>query len=456
MPRLSEKAFHILQTEIQSASNDPTTQVQRELTLRRLEKLRTQEGTPLTGEELRDTIVDLLPDFNDKALKTAAKANGSFFSKKPSSKAHSSSTQGRKVASQISKGAIVLLTLVGGVYLANLPIPWLRWTVAKSAPLLLTPSFMSMESHYRGAIASITQADQLINQATAPEDFELGSTQVQIAQQHLEALPVWFIGYYPSQYCGFAQCSWRYTVDEFRSAREDVARMSAKLFQEGNARTQLEEKDQAVAEARQAFTQAKNEAGRSKAIAQWQAAIDTLSQIPAQTLAGRMAQEKLVAYDRDFQQTVGFAAGSTRTGHWMEAAKQFAQAASKPRKVPPTLIELQKIKELWESAIERIEKITVDDPNYLAAQQQLIKYQTSLDRVEIQTQDEKDSLQAFDTAQQMKQSLLDVTTNNPTVDRGRVARALQEIIDELRKVKKGTTVYSEAQNLMRFAQNRLK
>jgi tetratricopeptide (TPR) repeat protein len=455
MPRLNDRAFTLLQTEIQKSFSDSALQVQRELTLRRLERLRTQEGLLLSYDELRETV-DLLPDFPKKVLKAAAQANGAPKSSSAKSLAKPSSKPSSIPWGAIKLSSVALLLLGGGIYVANLPIPALRWSVARSMPILLIPSFMSMDSHYRGAINSVEQADQLINQATAPADFELGSTKVKEAQQHLEALPVWFMGFYPRQYCSFVQCSWQFTLDEFRSARENVARMEAKLFQEGNARTQLEEKDQALDEAKQAYSQAKDNSGRQKAIAQWQTAIDALKQIPDQTLAGRMSQETIRAADRDFQQVVGFTADNTRTGNWMEAAKEFAKAASKG-KSPQSLTELQETTGLWKEAIERIEKITADDPDYSAAQKQLANYKRSLSAVKIQMQAERESIEAFQKAQQLRQNLLAITTNDPNrLDRGTVARSLQEIIDELAKVKPGTTVYAEAQILMKYAQNRLK
>ncbi|KAM3116476.1 hypothetical protein [Phormidesmis sp. 146-33] len=454
MPRLNDRAFTLLQVEIQNSFSDSALQVQRELTLRRLERFRTQEGSPLSYDEIRGAIVDLLPDFPEKVLKAAAKANGSPRTTKPSAKPSSKSSSIPWGAIKLS--SVALLLIAGGLYVVNLPIPALRWSVARSMPILLIPSFMSMDSHYRGAIDAVEQADQLINQATAPEDFELGGTKVKEAQQHLEALPVWFVGYYPRQYCSFVQCRWRFTLDEFRSARENVARMEAKLFQEGNARTQLEEKEQALDEAKQAYSQAKDNSGRQKAIAQWQTAIDALKKIPEQTLAGRMSQKTIEAADRDFQQVVGFAADNTRTGNWMQAAKEFAQAASQG-KSPKNLTELQETKGLWEEAIDRLEKITVDDPDFREAQKQLVAYKQSLSAVEIQMQAERESVQAFQEAQRLRQTLLAITMNDPNgLDRGRAARSLQEIVDELQKVKQGTTVYAEAQNLMKAAEKRLK
>ncbi|MBC6477843.1 MAG: hypothetical protein GDA56_08670 [Hormoscilla sp. GM7CHS1pb] len=73
--------------------------------------------------------------------------------------------------------------------------------MARTAPILLFPSYMSMDRNYRGAIASIEQVDQLVNKATSAADFELGVQKIKQAQAHLDALPVWFLGYYPQRYC---------------------------------------------------------------------------------------------------------------------------------------------------------------------------------------------------------------------------------------------------------------
>jgi hypothetical protein len=57
---------------------------------------------------------------------------------------------------------------VGVVWLANLPYPVIRRPVARTAPILLLPSYMSVEANYRQAIASVEQAEQLIENATSP------------------------------------------------------------------------------------------------------------------------------------------------------------------------------------------------------------------------------------------------------------------------------------------------
>ena len=102
---------------------------------------------------------------------------------------------------KIKFAAIFVASTAGILWVVNLPYPMIRQPVAQAAPLLLLPSFMSMDRHYRGAIDSLEQADQLISKATSSADIERGGEKVKEAKKHLENLPVWFLGYYPQRYC---------------------------------------------------------------------------------------------------------------------------------------------------------------------------------------------------------------------------------------------------------------
>lgn len=52
---------------------------------------------------------------------------------------------------------------------------------------------MSIDSHYRQAIASVEQAEQLIENPTSAADLDLGEQKVNEAQNHLDALPITFL-----------------------------------------------------------------------------------------------------------------------------------------------------------------------------------------------------------------------------------------------------------------------
>jgi len=337
MRRLTDRAFEILRAEVDkcAAADGIAGEVYRRMVIKRLEKLRSQNGTFASIEEIRDTFKDEFPNFSEQALKAAVKAN------KP-------------------PGLFGKIIWIGGflgggagiIWLINLPIPIIRKPVANAFPILLMPSFSSMDYNYRQAIALVEQSDRLVNKATAAADFDLGEIKAKQAQKHLDALPVGFLGYYPKTYCSFFGCTWRFTVDEFQAARKNVGRMEAQIFQQKNAFTQLSEVEQTLTSAKQQYQQAKNAADRQKASINWQSAIDRLNQISAETLAGETAKKKLQAAERDFQAVGGVATGSALADNLIEAAKEFALSAAVASQKPPhSAAQWEKIAELWEEGI---------------------------------------------------------------------------------------------------------
>ena len=439
MSRLRDRAFEILHTELQKCTgNDPVSKVEQEIVLKRLQKLRSQQGSPASLEDLRDVIVDVLPQFSEKVLKAAAKAN-----------------QPASTSSKINWVAGIMVSTAGLIWVANLPYPMIRWPVSRTAPILLLPSYISMDYHYRHAIALVEQADQLVNKPTSPSDFDLGAQKVKEAQKHLDALPVWFLGYWPQQTLWFG---WQFTLDEFKSARASVARMEAKLFQEKNAQNLLTQGEVTLSKAKQQYQQASTSADKEKAIASWQAAVDQVEQISPETLAGRAAQTKLAAYKRDFQQVAGLEAGRVHSSTFMEAAKQFAmQAAIVGQHPPHTEAQWQHIKDLWSDAINRLNQVPVEDSGYMEAQKLLATYQSNIGIVQTRQQAEKESLAALEQAQSQIENLLALTpTNAASLNRNRTISQLQGIINQLEKVQPGTTAYLKAQELLLSAQNKLK
>jgi hypothetical protein len=370
-----------------------------------------------------------------------------------------------------------------------------------------------MDYDYRGVIQNLEQADQLVNKATSPADIEEGRKKVQQAQKHLDNLPVWFLGYYPQAYCTWFGCSWRFTVDEFETARQQAARINAIAFQDKNALTPLNQGEQAIQLAKQQYEQATNTQDREKAITSWQAGIDQLEEIPAETLAAKTAKSKLKAYKRDFEnarigsfitaaQEFDLAAENikptqpqTASQLWQQAinrinevplenpryleaqklmamyqskiqglvdpksskiiagAKQFAQAAAQASQNPPhTASKWEQIAKLWSRAIDQLEDVRVEDPDYVEAQKLLATYQTNLGIIETRLQTETESQSAFKQANEQIQSLI----ASPPSDPQQFQAQIQGIINQLNTIKPGTTAYPEGQRLIALAQQRLK
>ena len=437
MKRLYDQSFEILNKEVkQCAQKDLVGEVGGKIVLKRLEKMRLQSGEPLTIDELRDLISDQFPSFSETVLKQAAKAN-----------------HPPGIFSKLIWGTAILGGLTGIVALANLPYPMIRFPVAKTFPILLLPSYINMDYNYRQAVSLVEQSDQLINQATAITDIELGVEKVKQAQKHLDQLPVWFLGYYPQAYCSFMGCIWRFTFDEYEGSRKNVGRMESKIFQEQNAYQEYTKAEQSIKEAQQKFQKIPPGNEQQKTIAIWQTAIDQLEKIPPQTLAGKLAEKQLGTAQRDFQQQLGFVAGSIQGNTLIDAAMQFASQAAKASQNPPhTAQEWQQVIKLWQEAIRRLEQVPTENPSYSEAQKKSAEYQLNLGIIETRLEAEKE---AIESVKQAKSAIAQwqKLARSKDPDIGSLIGQLTDIISTLEQVPAGTTVSTEAQNLLRAAEH---
>ncbi|OYD94685.1 hypothetical protein CDG76_14925 [Nostoc sp. 'Peltigera membranacea cyanobiont' 210A] len=353
--------------------------------------------------------------------------------------------------------AILIGIPAGVVWLANLPYPIIRRTVVQNAPLLLLPSYISMEQHYGKALASIEQAEYLIEKPTSAADLALGEQQLQHTKTHLDNLPIGLVNDWPEyKYWWY---DWRFSVYGLNAARRQVGQLEAKVFQEKNAQTLLTDNSQALLNAKQQYQIATTVTDKKSAIAAWRSALDKLEEIPGQTLAGRTAQNQLDAYKRDFKEVVGLAAGNERVSALITAAQQFSWQAAKAGQNPPhTVTQWEQIENLWSEAINRLKQISSEDlVGYAEAQKLLATYETNLGQVKVRRQAEVDSVQALATVQQEIESLMaSIPTDPKNLDRNRVISQLHSIINQLEKVEKGTTVYLKAQELLLSANNKFK
>ncbi|GAB1541511.1 hypothetical protein NUACC21_41820 [Scytonema sp. NUACC21] len=365
------------------------------------------------------------------------------------------------ILSKIIWAAILLgvPTGIGIVWVANLPYPIVRRPVARNAPILLVPSYMSLDNHYKQAIITVEQAEQLIEKASSPADLELGEEKVKLAQKHLDALPLWFLKDWSEYHYSYWWYSSRFSIYGFNEARTKVGQLEAKVFQEKNAQILLTDGDRNLNKAKQQYQQASTLSDKKAAIASWRSALDTLEQIPTQTLAGQTAQKKLETYQQEFKEEVGLAADNERISALIAAAQQFSWQAAKAAQNPPhTVIEWKQIEDMWEQAIQRLEQIPTQDlKGYAQAQKLLANYQANLSEIRVRRQAEQDAVEALEEAQRQIQSLIATTPTNPQdVDKNRTISQIQGIINLLRKVQPGTTAYLEAQHLLLSANNKLK
>ncbi|MBV6626141.1 MAG: hypothetical protein KI793_24930 [Rivularia sp. (in: Bacteria)] len=441
MYRLNDAAFKILRGELLNCgSNDDIGRAERQIVAKRFEKLRMQKGSPVTYDELLLLVVDVFPEFSEKALKQAAKAN-----------------QPPGILSNLKWSAIFITAFTGGfagiIWLVNLPYPMIRKPVAEKAPLLLLPSYISMDNSYRGAINATEQADQLVNKATSLEDIKRGGAKVKQAQSSLDNLPVWFLGYYPQAYCGLFGCTWKFTFDEFETARRRVARMDAKVFQEKNAFESLEKAESDLKAAKEQYEQTKNLAEKQKIVAQMQTAMITLEQIPRETLAGKKARTVIAAIKPEVGKIIANSGKSGASGNLIEAAKVFAIQASQLSQNPPhPTYKWEQIEKLWIQSIKRLQNIQVSNPNYLEAQKLLAKYQSNQAIIQTRLQAERESQKILNQAEAQIENFI----ANPPSEPNRYKAKLRTILSKLNSIQSGTTSHARAKQLISSIQKQLK
>ena len=436
MYRLNDSAFKILRSELLNCgSNNDVGRKERQIVARRFERLRKEKGSPITYEELLLLIVDVFPDFSEKAVRKAAKAN-----------------QPPGVFSDLKWIAMIVAGIGGVICLVNLPIPVIRKTVAEKAPFLLLPSYVGMDNSYREAVSAIEQADRLIDNATSLEDINQVSEKIKQAKRNLDNVPTQLLGYYPEAYCGLSECTWEFTIDEFEIANHQIVRLEAKASQEINALESLKQAEETLQTAKQQYQEAKNTVEKQKSIAQMQTAMISLRQIPRQTLAGKKALAIIAVSQPDLAEIIARDGKIGVSDNLIEAAKVFATQASQASQKPPhPTYKWEQIEKLWLEAIKRLQRIDAKNPNYLEAQKLLAKYQNNQGIIRTRLQAERESQQILSQAEAQIERFI----ANPPSDRNRYKAQLETILTKLKTVKSGTTSYARAQQLILSIQKQL-
>lgn len=354
-------------------------------------------------------------------------------------------------------GKLIGLTLligvpVGALWVMNLPYPPIRRPIAENAPILLLPSYTRMDHSYRAALDAVEQAKQLVDNATTPADIDLGTQKVAEAKKHLDQLPLWLWDELP----GYRSWWWygRMSYAGFDSARREIGRLDAKTVQERNAQAALTDAEQAIDLAKQQYQQANTAAAQLTASQAWQSALAQLAQVPSQTLAGRIAQPKLTAAQREWQDTVGLAASNQQAATQIQIARDYGIRAAQAGQNPPHPVEeWQRVEKLWQDAIQQLDQVSKNDLiGYASAQNLRAEYRDNLAQIQIRRQQE---VNAVLTLQQAQRNIQILQANSARYDRNTMMSQIQGIINQLKQIENGTTAYRDAQVLLLQAQNKL-
>ncbi|MDD1428101.1 hypothetical protein MEO94_27350 [Dolichospermum sp. ST_sed9] len=130
----------------------------------------------------------------------------------------------------------------------------------------------------------------------------------------------------------------------------------------------------------------------------------------------------------------------------------YALAAAKASQNPPhTSQKWEQIGELWEKAIQQLEKIQVSEPSYVEAQKLIAQYQTNVGTIKNRRQMESDAVDILKEANKEIQRLI----ASPPTDKNQIRAEIQGVITQLNDIKPGTTVYTESQRLLTLANKRI-
>jgi hypothetical protein len=341
---------------------------------------------------------------------------------------------------------------VGIIYIINLPYPAIRRPMSEKAPILLLPSQIITEYHFKKSINLVEQAEQLIDNPTSINDFPLGEIKLQEAKQSINAIPVSYGSDLFGESYGY---SWRFSALGFQEMRGRVGKLEAKVFQEKNAQTLLKQGELAFNEAKTKYEVAKNVNDKEQAITEWRSAINNLEEIPVTTFAGEKAQQKLNSNREELEAIIGDLAQTEKLTTIISSAQQFSRKAAELSKNPPHTIEKwTQIEDLWQMAINELEKLSVNDgKGYIQVTKLMAEYTTNLSEIKLRKKVEENSVNALNLA---KEKIAILQNNSNNLDGSKTIADIQNVIDELNKVKTGTTSFGEAQDLKLFAQNKLK
>lgn len=347
---------------------------------------------------------------------------------------------------------------VGIIALINLPYSPIRRPVAQTAPILLMPSYISMDHNFRLGVANVEAAKQLIDGATAPADLELGEQKLNQTQKNLDHLPTWVWSELPNT-SSWWWYDWRLNRLGLNQSRAELGRLQGKLFQEKNAQTILNQAEQTLKTAEQQYKQAKTPIEQQVALSAWQTGLDHIQQVPPQTLAGKMAKTKIATAQRDFEAIGGLITSNQESLSLINAAKEFSwQAAQASQHPPHTVTEWQQVLDLRQKAIQYLKQVSPEDKTgYTAAQRLLAEYEAQQGQIRVRHATEAQAVRSFEQAQAQINRLIENTPRDiKQIDHSYTASQLQQIISQLETIDNGTTVYPEAQGLLLSAKQKLK
>ncbi|MGB3299841.1 MAG: hypothetical protein WBA76_16370 [Phormidesmis sp.] len=421
MPRLSDRAFQIVKSEIErNYINDPENQIECVILLARLESLRIYQGEPLTPVEMWETISDILPNFNRRILRKAARANAKEDTQEPSFL--------WGVSLGISATAVLVATAIGFDSVADQPPSDSSEPDAETVEALKTTR--TVETAKADQVAAVAAVDtgaqpQVLN-VQQPISLNLGrafSRARDQADRFETARSLGWQAALSSQNPPHSAQKWGETAALWKSAIEQLEQVS------------LQDKNYQQAQLKKTAYQHNLQEIKAR-----QAAALKLEQ--AQAIAQKVAQttpngERSPRFSK---QVSGQASGQVRKDP-LEIAKQYGwQAALASQNAPHPPEKWADISRLWQTALLTLETIDTDYPSYAEAQQVKAQYQQNLSEIRDRYQQEQNATQQV---QSLSATLIEMD-NSITPDLTRYTQ-LESMMGKLKAIPAGTQAHVKAQ-----------
>jgi len=479
MPRLSDRAFHIVKTEIERRyTDDPTDQIERVILLARLEALRARKGTPMTRVQIWEVLSDVAPNFDQNVLMDA----------------ESVETDSPILGASIGVGAVAVLvaTAIGMDSLA--PVPSAEQLNAEPSQISdEMPSAAEKTPDKNAAVNQGLKQNARDVSSTAITGHESNAQQNNAEQNNAEQNNAEQNNAERGDKSGAAE-----PQDEDSEHRSYKNRFLAILNMgsgklRANALAELEAAKSLGWQAALKSQDPPHSAQHWRETAEfWERAIAHLDQIPSSSRDYSQVQTKKNEYQYNLsevrarqaeaEQTLAqsVSAGATelatptaettpnfsnlansaqnassessqaktqeteRASELIKAAREYGwQAAVASQNAPHPPEKWADISRLWQTALSTLNQVAPSDPRYAEAQQVKVLYQDNLSAI-------RDRYQREQTATQRLQSLqasLSELNNSLTSDTVKYGQ-MEAILERLKTIPAGTEAHVQAQLLI--------
>ena len=480
MPRLSDRAFQIIKSEIERRFGDtPQEQIDRVILLSRLESLRKCAGKPMSRVEIWEQLSDIDPYFDDETLVEAAHID----------------TDSPLVGASIGVGAVAMLVATAiGVETMTVPGGSLVSGSLDDASTSDNRSDSGSTNSVKTLASSkaVTQRGIDANRPEITSEFAARVTQTRKTSQRSQVAKVnggrSVTQTEPVPIVSEQPVTLRTSVTQPASSQKTAASQSTTP---AGAPPSLSSYEMARHFGWKAAVRGQNPphsaAHWGETAVLWQKAIAHLENVRPSDPTFAAAQQKKVFYQQNLQQikahqaiakapspapavaqapafskesqpkaTVSPAASTDAPtaiashSNLAEAKRYGWQAALASQNAPHPADKWADISRLWQLAITSLEQVEAQDPDYIEAQQVKARYEQNLAAIRQRYVLEQEAIQSLQSLEATLEEL-----NAAFVPESSKRNQLSAIVVRLKTIPKGTSAHMRAQQLIQQANRQI-